>query len=566
MGCKVEPLYDFEGWASRLGCGKEPLEGPLYIHTAWAGSLDDTLHNKSSVRGDFVALLDSFLMTQDTAAAKFIFWWLTPRVGEAKDPLEVQYESHPSIEFRQADIKGMAVGTPLEGRNEILEMGDNLQQSSKSKRPRQLANMYRTLALYKMGGIWVDTDTLILRDFRPLLEYTGEFATQLSISIYYNNNFMGLRAGSELGWFLLDIIVKTGLPPEPAPSPPGRPPARSWPQKYCQYVTRSGGDCYEIWYWNHGSIQLALFENRGIVVIPTMYSDPGYQSCYAPYLMGWHGGLTMRGLNIHEELELIRGSFIIHTRAYNAAKPLGLKSNFYRLYQLFQNGAAQNISKPVPAMPLGPRTAAEEADFDRIWKTRIGLTPRVNQANVVEPPWYPPLAGRQRVMVTLANSLGGSIGMRSKVERGLGGNARLGYFSDTSARRSWAYNPGVPGEGGYLRPWDARPARILCLDGNAQDAYGPKAPAGEEVAVVTCNPNRRSQRWLHAVGRLVNVDSKLCLEAPIDSAEAMLLVPCTPVEAMPTERQLWDLVPVKDGKQPRFGRLSSAPHPAVTKR
>ena len=523
-----------------------------YIHTAWAGSLDSTLHNKSSVRGDFAALLDSFLMTQDTRRAKFIFWWLTPQAGP-KDPLQLEYESHDSIEFRDAHIKEMAVGTPLEGHDEILEMGNNLQQSSKSKRPRQLANMWRMLALYKMGGIWVDTDSLILRDMRPLLEYAGEFATQLSISIYYNNNFLGLRAGSELGWFLLDIIVKTGLPPTAPPTLPGAAPARVWPQKYCKYVTRSGGDCYEIWYWNHGSIQLALFEERGIVVIPTIYSDPGYQSCYAPYLMGWHGGLTMRGLNIAEELELIRGSFIIHTRAYNAPKPLGERSNFYRLYQLFKKGASLNDPMPISAMPLGPRTATEEVEFDRIWKARLKLTPRVNQANVVEPPWYP-TGERKRVLITLGKPVGGSLGLHQKVERTLGGNGQLGYFADSSAMRAWVWNPGRAGEGGHFRPWDSRPAKILCMDGAAQDAYGPKAPSGVEVAVAVCNPARRSQRWLHAVGRIVNVESKLCLEAPEGgSNEPMLLLPCKTIDA--SRRQTWELKELKLPKAPRFGRI-----------
>jgi hypothetical protein len=552
-------MYDFVGWSERLGCGKEPLEGPLYIHTAWAGSIDNTLHNKSSVRGDFEALLDSFLMTQDTRTAKFIFWWMTPQVGPP-DPLQIKYAAHSSIEFRQADIKGMSVGTPLEGHDEILEMGDHLEQSSKSKRPRQLANMFRTLALHKMGGIWVDTDTLILRDMRPLLEYAGEFGTQLSISIYYNNNFMGLRAGSELGWFLLDIIVKTGLPPVSPPSPPGVASARNWPQKYCKYVTRSGGDCYEIWYWNHGSIQLALFEERGIVVIPTGFSDPGYQSCYAPYLMGWHGGLTMRGLTIQEELELIRGSFIIHTRAYNAAKPLGERSNFYRLYELFREGREANIPDPVPAMPLGQRSAAEEAEFDRIWTARLALTPRVNQRNVVEPPWYPkpyPTSPRSRVRIQLKDIPDAGLGMHNQVERNLGGNGPVGYIKG-SQLQTWAWNPGPPGQGGHFRPWIARPPKVLCLDGDAQEAYGSRAPPGVVVAAVVCNPTRRSQKWLFAVDRIVNVDSKLCLEAPPSLAEGgendkatMLLLPCSD-----SDRQLWSLVGVAEPQPPpRFGRL-----------
>ena len=58
----------------------------------------------------------------------------------------------------------MAKGTPLDGRADILDMGDNLSVTKRNKLPRQLANMFRTLALHRHGGVWVDTDTIILRE------------------------------------------------------------------------------------------------------------------------------------------------------------------------------------------------------------------------------------------------------------------------------------------------------------------------------------------------------------------------------------------------------------------
>ena len=95
----------------------------------------------------------------------------------------------------------------------------------------------------------------MLKDFRPLYEFTGEFATQLSMSKYYNNNFMGLRKGSAAGRHMLQTIVDTGLPTfDPITG------NKTFPAKYCRYVTRSGGDCYDVWYWNHGSIQLLVRE------------------------------------------------------------------------------------------------------------------------------------------------------------------------------------------------------------------------------------------------------------------------------------------------------------------
>lgn len=119
--------------------------------------------------------------------------------------------------------------------------------------------------------------------------------------------------------------------------------------------------------WNHGSIQLAVFQKKGLITFPTTFSDPGFQGCFAPYLMSYHGGLSMKGLAINEILELIRGTFIIHTRAYNAKKPMDPDSNFYRLYSLFRKGALQNVSEPAPAMKLGKRTEEEEKEFTLIW-------------------------------------------------------------------------------------------------------------------------------------------------------------------------------------------------------
>lgn len=138
----------------------------------------------------------------------------------------------------------------------------------------------------------------------------------------------------------------------------------------------------------------------GIVVMPTPYSDPGYQGCYAPYLMGWHGGLRMRGLSISQILELIRGSFIIHTRAYNAKKPMHPESNFARLYELAREGALKNLTAPVPMNPagIGRRSPEVEESYRAAWSQRQALTPGVMRSNAVEPPWYPPKP-RSRVLV-----------------------------------------------------------------------------------------------------------------------------------------------------------------------
>ena len=149
--------------------------------------------------------------------------------------------------------------------------------------------------------------------------------------------------------------------------------------------------------WNHGSIQRTIFQDRGLVPMPTTYSDPGYQGCYAPYLMGWHGGLPQTGLSIQEVLQLLRGTFIIHTRAYNAKKPMAKDSNFWQLYVLFREGAEKEIAEPVPAFPLGHLNEHDQTFYDRTWAKRMSQSSDVNRYNMVEPPWYPTSKPRTRV-------------------------------------------------------------------------------------------------------------------------------------------------------------------------
>ena len=82
------------------------------------------------------------------------------------------------------------------------------------------------------------------------------------------------------------------------------------------------------------------------------------------------------------------------------------------------------------------------------------------------------------------------------------------------SRAAWAWNSGVDGTGGHLRPWSPRgAARPLCLDANVVSAFGRRAPFGLDVTLVGCNPLRRSQRWVWEQNRLVNMESKLCLRA-----------------------------------------------------
>ena len=95
-------------------------------------------------------------------------------------------------------------------------------------------------------------------------------------------------------------------------------------------------------------------------------------------------------------------------------------------------------------------------------------------------------------------------------------------------------------------------------DGDPKSAYGRRCPAGLTVATVVCNPTRKSQRWLYALGRLLNMESKLCLHAPSSVLEGGTFVPEQPMHLGPCTEEpsgLWTMQTQEDGKPPRFGML-----------
>lgn len=219
QGCDVPPMQDFQSWAADTGCGSEPLDGPLLVHTAWTGPYEH-------VREDLDALIDSFLMTQDLHRSKLLFWFLDSPVDTTSAFVRKYQGRQDAVEFRAGNLVDVARGTSMEGRTEFLEMN----WTAVKKGPRWKANMFRVLVLHRYGGMWVDTDSVLLRDLRPMFEFAGEMASKLTMSLYYNNNVLGLRKGSTIAKAMVDDIVAT--------------PLAATSKQYCRYV---GSPCYPKW-------------------------------------------------------------------------------------------------------------------------------------------------------------------------------------------------------------------------------------------------------------------------------------------------------------------------------
>lgn len=134
------------------------------------------------------ALIKSILTSQDAQRSRVVLWtndpdklYQDPQLVEIKEYATRQYTQSlvdatdpststtlPRFSVEGLDLHALAKGTAMDS-NTLLE-------SALDKRAWIDGDLVRVLVLYNHGGVWVDMDTLILRDIRPLTEQ--EFVTQ----------------------------------------------------------------------------------------------------------------------------------------------------------------------------------------------------------------------------------------------------------------------------------------------------------------------------------------------------------------------------------------------------
>lgn len=151
---------------------REPAPAqPLLYHAIWSGRL--TRHHELSLK--------SLLLTQ---SAPYEVWlWLTPETEAANGPFLERLRS-PAVRYRRFDLGPLAVGTPFEGREDLL----------RRSYPVFTSDIGRLLIQWKYGGIYFDLDVLFLRDLRPLTNV--EFVYRWSNQPYGNSAVMHYRPQS----------------------------------------------------------------------------------------------------------------------------------------------------------------------------------------------------------------------------------------------------------------------------------------------------------------------------------------------------------------------------------
>eukprot|EP00041_Stephanoeca_diplocostata_P024867 m.640383 g.640383 ORF g.640383 m.640383 type:complete len:665 (-) comp22621_c0_seq1:127-2121(-) len=534
-GCDRAAIWDFDRWASRR-CSTEPLASErnlndpvessvhetaaprhtLLIHTAWIGSI-------TGIFQEICALIDSFLLTHDVedGKAKFTLWLFeVPRDDVHLGTLKALYNFTASVRFLFGSEHDLARGTCLQGNTDYLNVTVSAQDRHKKLSnvmgPKEKADMLRLLILHKYGGLWVDTDSIILRNLQNVLEYFGEFAAKVTMAPYYNNNVLGLRRGSDTALKLIDYVCMT--------------PYSRDTRRYCSIV---GAPCYPKWYWNHGVIQMAVRDRLPLVIIPWSYTDPAY-GCYPPMLLSGAGG-QRHGGSLEDSLEMIRGAFVLHTRGYNAAKPLTPASNYGRLYhgmreKVKQIAQTQDWSAHTTEHAgikhlfrnIGPRNSSERQAFQRAVQAR--------GPNVIEPTFVP--SGNKSYMrIKSLRFRGQCLTAARPVSMGDSPELRIQECTKRDDIDLWLYHwiyseteddaaalsNGGFSASGYLRPASKKLGggmwgRIMCAAGlpwHSHDTWD-GAPS-----LLVCDPQNPSMRWRvrHDSGQIENVGMGTCVQA-----------------------------------------------------
>jgi WD repeat and SOF domain-containing protein 1 len=95
--------------------------------------------------------------------------------------------------------------------DDILNRTGSKSSSSYDRLSVILSDMARFVLCHRFGGIYLDADTIFLRDWEELWGWKGAFAYRWSRLEKYNTAVLRMNKGSALGTFLFRTALKNGL-------------------------------------------------------------------------------------------------------------------------------------------------------------------------------------------------------------------------------------------------------------------------------------------------------------------------------------------------------------------
>ena len=100
---------------------------------------------------------------------------------------------------------------PKKKKDGLLEKVGSASESDIDRLSVVLSDMARFLLTHRFGGIYVDADTIFLRDWEELWNYRGQFAYRWSWHQKYNTAVLKLHKGSALSTFLFKTALENKL-------------------------------------------------------------------------------------------------------------------------------------------------------------------------------------------------------------------------------------------------------------------------------------------------------------------------------------------------------------------
>ncbi|KAF2094281.1 hypothetical protein NA57DRAFT_80691 [Rhizodiscina lignyota] len=168
-------LVDWELEFLKSECPVYPVSpGGFIFHFFWRGPWHETN----------VLAIEAFLATQRLGDGhRVIYWHMESDIPQAVIDKYSTGEWGHYIEFREFHPDQEAAGTCVEN---MPEWSDKEYAKKIKLRKDSMSDIVRNLLLDKYGGVWVDSDTILLRDLTPLIR-SGPSAPAFGDASWNNN-------------------------------------------------------------------------------------------------------------------------------------------------------------------------------------------------------------------------------------------------------------------------------------------------------------------------------------------------------------------------------------------
>lgn len=131
--------------------------------------------------------------------------------AEDEDPDDPDDPLAPQAANKPAQSKPKAASGGKAKEDDILNRTGSKSSSSYDRMSVILSDMARFVLCHRFGGIYLDADTIFLRDWEELWGWHGAFAYRWSRLKKYNTAVLKLNKGSALGTFLFRTALKNLL-------------------------------------------------------------------------------------------------------------------------------------------------------------------------------------------------------------------------------------------------------------------------------------------------------------------------------------------------------------------